>query len=138
MAGRGGLGWRAALSGTRSCPSAQEISQYRGVHAAVARDEISAVLRLVQQKRKAVNAWDPHGRTPLMVAGHKRDVAIATALVAAGADVKARDSQAYDLITIAAVANDVPMLRMAIASGDNTGLVTRRGRFDHSGVSRAC
>jgi len=54
LAGRGGLCWRAALSGTRSCPSAQEISQYRGVHAAVARDEISAVLRLVQQKRKAV------------------------------------------------------------------------------------
>ena len=96
------------------------------------------MLCLVRQKRKAGNAWDPHGRTPLMVAGHKRDVAIATALVAVGADVKARYSQAYDLITIAVVANDVPMLRMAIASGDNTGLVTRRGRFDHTGVSRAC
>jgi uncharacterized protein len=59
-----------------------------------------------------------------MVAGYKRDVGIATALVAAGADVNARDSQAYDLITIAAVANDVPMLKMAIASGGNTGLIT--------------
>jgi ankyrin repeat protein len=59
-----------------------------------------------------------------MVAGYKRDVAIATALVAAGADVNARDSQAYDLITIAAVANDVPMLKLAIASGGNTGLIT--------------
>jgi ankyrin repeat protein len=59
-----------------------------------------------------------------MGAGYKRDVGIATALVAAGADVNARDSQAYDLITIAAVANDVPMLKMAIASGGNTGLIT--------------
>jgi len=112
------------LSVAQTAPSAQEISQYRGVHAAVARGDISAVLRLVQQKRKAVNARDPHGRTPLMVAGYKRDVAIATALVAAGADVNARDSQAYDLITIAAVANDVPMLKLAIASGGNTGLIT--------------
>ncbi len=113
-----------AIATAQTAPTAQEISQYRGVHAAVARGDISAVLRLVQQKRKAVNARDPHGRTPLMVAGYKRDVAIATALVAAGADVNARDSQAYDLITIAAVANDVPMLKLAIASGGNTGLIT--------------
>ena len=112
------------LSVAQTAPSVQEISQYRGVHAAVARGDISAVLRLVQQKRKAVNAQDPYGRTPLMVAGYNRDVGIATALIAAGADVNARDSQAYDLITIAAVANDVPMLKMAIASGGNTGLVT--------------
>ncbi len=108
----------------QTAPSAHEISQYRGIHAAVARGDISAVLRLVQQKRKAVNARDPHGRTPLMVAGYKRDVGIATALIAAGADVDARDSQAYDLMTIAAVANDVQMLKLAIASGGNTGLVT--------------
>lgn len=114
----------SGMAGAQTAPSAQEISQYRGLHAAVARGDISAVLRLVQQKRKSVNARDPHGRTPLMVAGYKKDVAIATALIAAGADVNARDSQAYDLITIAAVANDVPMLKLAIASGGNTGLVT--------------
>ncbi len=114
----------SGMAGAQTAPSAQEISQYRGLHAAVARGDISAVLRLVQQKRKSVNARDPHGRTPLMVAGYKKDLAIATALIAAGADVNARDSQAYDLITIAAVANDVPMLKLAIASGGNTGLVT--------------
>lgn len=114
----------SGMAGAQTAPSAQEISQYRGLHAAVARGDISAVLRLVQQKRKSVNARDPHGRTPLMVAGYKKDVAIATALIAAGADVNARDSQVYDLITIAAVANDVPMLKLAIASGGNTGLVT--------------
>ena len=108
----------------QTAPSAREIANYRGLHAAVARGDIAAVSRLVHQRQANINARDPHGRTPLMVAGYKRNIPIATALIGAGADVDAKDSQAYDLITIAAVANDVPMLKLAIASGENPGQTT--------------
>ena len=59
-----------------------------------------------------------------MLVAYERDVAITTALVAAGSDVDARDSQTCDLMTIAAVANDVHILKLAIASGGNPGLIT--------------
>ncbi|MBK19940.1 MAG: hypothetical protein CMM52_14000 [Rhodospirillaceae bacterium] len=108
----------------QTAPSSEEIANYRGLHAAVFRGDVKTVLRLVQVRSASINARDPHGRTPLMVAGYKGDIAVATALIAAGADIDARDSQAYDLMTIAAVANDVPMLKLAIASGGNAGQIT--------------
>jgi hypothetical protein len=59
-----------------------------------------------------------------MVAAHLRQYDAARALIAAGANVDAFDADRYDVITIAAVADDPQMLRIAIAGGANTSLVT--------------
>ena len=72
-----------------------------------------------------LDARDAHGRTPLMVAAFRRDVTTARALIAAGADLNcARDAKGYDVITIAAVLDDLEMLKLAIASGGNARAIT--------------
>jgi ankyrin repeat protein len=48
------------------------------------------------------------------------------ALVAAGADPNAQDGDRYDIVTIAAVANDLPTLREALALGGSARNVTSR------------
>ena len=64
------------------------------------------------------------GRTPLHVAAFQSHDVAAEALVKAGADINALENQAYDIITIAAVADDVEMVRLALALGGNPGNVT--------------
>jgi hypothetical protein len=104
-------------------PSAQEIAAYAGLHAAAAKGDAAEIARLAGSGAD-VNARDRHGRTPLMVAAHGRHVAAAKALIDAKADLKLFDAQAYDVITIAAVADDLPMLMLALASGGNARTVT--------------
>ena len=58
---------------------------------------------------------DSHGRTPLHVAAHFGHHPAAQALLKGGADPNALDAQRYDIVTIAAVNNDVPMLNLALA-----------------------
>ena len=41
-----------------------------------------------------------------------------------GADANALDAQKYDIVTIAAVADDVPMLKVALAGGCRSGNMT--------------
>ena len=45
-------------------------------------------------------------------------------IYAAGADLGALDADRYDVVTIASVANDVEMLRIALRSGASAALVT--------------
>ena len=104
-------------------PSATEIAAYTGLHAAAAKGDAAGIARLAGSGAD-VNARDRHGRTPLMVAAHGRHVAAAKALIVAKADLNLLDSQAYDVITIAAVADDVPMLELALASGGNARAIT--------------
>jgi hypothetical protein len=47
-------------------------------------------------------------------------------LVAAGANPDALENDRYDIVTIAAVANDVPTLRMALTLGASARNVTSR------------
>jgi ankyrin repeat protein len=104
-------------------PSATEIAAYTGLHAAAAKGDAAEIARLAGSGAD-VNARDKHGRTPLMVAAHGRHVAAAKALIAAKADLNLLDVQAYDVITIAAVADDLPMLELALASGGNPRAIT--------------
>src|SRR4029453_3966646 len=50
----------------------------------------------------------------------------ARALIRLGADPNKLDIDRYDIITIAAVANDVPMLKVALEGGGNPKAVTSR------------
>jgi ankyrin repeat protein len=104
-------------------PGERELAAYAGLHAAAAKGDAAAILRLASAGSN-LNARDAHGRTPLMVAAFQRQHAAARALIEAGADLNALDSQAYDVITIAAVLDDLEMLKLAIASGGNTAAIT--------------
>ena len=113
----------AARAHAQTPPSATEIAAYTGLHAAAAKGDAAEIARLAGSGAD-VNARDSHGRTPLMVAAHGRHVAAAKALIDAKADLNLLDAQAYDVITIAAVADDVPMLELALASGGNARAIT--------------
>ena len=107
----------------QSAPDETEIAAYRGLHAAVNGGDLDAVKRLVAGGVD-LNATDGHGRTPLMLAGYRRDMKAAKFLIKAGANLNALDVQRYDLITISSVADHVEMVKLAIASGASPRLVT--------------
>jgi len=73
-----------------------------------------------------VDARDGRGRTPLHVAAFRGQHAAMRALVAAGADPNALENDRYDIVTIAAVANDVPTLKVALELGASAKNVTSR------------
>lgn len=104
-------------------PSSEEIAAYTDLHAAVVRGSMSEIERTVRDGAD-INARDGFGRTPLMVAAYRRDLAVARALIELGANVNALEHQSYDVMTIAAVQNDLDMLKLAIASGGNARAIT--------------
>ena len=110
-------------AGAQIPPSGNEIANYAGLHAAVAGGSISEV-ELSLKDGADINARDPLGRTPLMVAVYRRDLAVAQALIGSGANVNALEHQSYDAITIAAVQNDAAMLDLLIEAGGNTRAIT--------------
>jgi ankyrin repeat protein len=75
---------------------------------------------------------DPPGRagaTPLMSVGHRDEsVAIARRLIAAGANVDARDDDGRTALIDAAAAGNVPLARLLIEAGAEPGAVDRRGQ----------
>ena len=67
---------------------------------------------------------DGNSRTPLHVAAFLRRHDAARALLRLGADPTALDAQRYDIVTIAAVNNDLEMLQIALAGGANPRAIT--------------
>jgi ankyrin repeat protein len=104
-------------------PSPTELSAYRGLYAAAAQGDAAAIERLVKTGA-AIEARDGHGRTPLHVATFMHQGDAARALLRLGADANALEVQKYDIVTIAAVADDVPMLKLALAGGGNAKNIT--------------
>lgn len=105
-------------------PTPDEIATYTGIHAAVIGGSAAEVEWLVQQEGADVNGRDRFGRTPLMVAAYRHDIAVARTLIALGANVNALEHQSYDAIAIAVVENDLEMLALLLASGANARAVT--------------
>jgi ankyrin repeat protein len=60
---------------------------------------------------------DSHGRTALHVAAYRKRHDAMRVLAAATGDPNVVDADGYDIVTIAAVANDVETLRVALAIG---------------------
>ena len=73
-----------------------------------------------------MNARDGNDRTPLHVAAFLKQYDAARLLMRRGADANALERDRYDIVTIAAVANDMPMLKVALAGGTSTRNVTSR------------
>jgi uncharacterized protein len=123
------LGLAAACAGTadivfaQTPPSERELRIYAGLHDAAARGDVAEIEQLIAEGEKP-NIQDANSRTPLHVAAFRRQHAAARALIRLGADPNALDAQRYDVITIAAVNNDLEMLKIALAGGGNARAVT--------------
>jgi hypothetical protein len=108
---------------TQISPSPGELQAYRGLHAAAATGDVAAIEKL-NTSGSPIDARDGYGRTPLHVAAYARHYAAARALMRLGADANALEAQRYDIVTIAAVADDVEMLKVALAGGCRAGNMT--------------
>jgi ankyrin repeat protein len=104
-------------------PTEAELRAYSGLHAAAARGDVADIERRAGagENKEAVDA---RRRTPLHVAVYQKRRDAARALMRLGADPNRLDIDRYDIITIAAVANDVPMLKLALEGGGNPKAVT--------------
>lgn len=126
-------------------PSASDVAAYSGLHAAAVRGDAGEIARLAADK-SSLEARDAHGRTPVIVASHFGHRDALAAMAKAGADLNAKDSRAYDIVTIAAVRDDVPFLDLALSLGasaknvtspyDGTALIAA-AHLGHDGVVRS-
>jgi ankyrin repeat protein len=112
-----------ASSGAQTPPSESEVARYTGLHANAAAGDVVGIAAHALA-RADFNARDGNGRTPLHVAAFRKQYAAAQALLTGGADPNALDRQRYDAVTIAAVANDVEMLKIVLAGGNSPRNVT--------------
>ena len=120
--------WLALGAGTASAqvgPTPAELAVYTGLHAAAARGDVAGI-----EKRIAAGdskeATDSRQRTPLHVAAFQKQYDAARALIRLGADPNKLEADRYDIITIASVANDLPMLKIALDGGGNARAITSR------------
>jgi ankyrin repeat protein len=106
-------------------PSEAELRSYGGLHAAASRgDVVELEKRIAAGENK--EAIDSRHRTPLHVAVYGKRHDAARALIRLGADPNKFEIDRYDIVTIAAVAGDVPMLKIALQGGGNPRAVTSR------------
>ncbi|MCW8908181.1 MAG: ankyrin repeat domain-containing protein [Sedimenticola sp.] len=104
-------------------PSAQSIVNYEGLLAAAASGDATRIRQLAREKVE-IDVRDSRQRTPLHIAAYSGQHDAMRALVAAGADPNAMEGDDYDIVTIAAVANDLPTLRVALELGASPSNVT--------------
>jgi ankyrin repeat protein len=106
-------------------PTETELRAYGGLHAAAARGDVADIEKRVASGENK-EATDGRHRTPLHVAVYQKKHDAARALIRLGADPNKLEIDRYDIITIAAVADDVPMLRIALEGGGNPKAITSR------------
>ena len=120
VVGASQLGGGASLAQTP--PSKRELRIYAALHDAAARGDAAEIEQLIAEGEKP-NIQDANSRTPLLVAAFLRRHAAAQTLLRLGANANELDAQGFDIVTIAAVNNDVEMLNIALAGGSDARAV---------------
>ncbi|MDH3219387.1 MAG: ankyrin repeat domain-containing protein [Gammaproteobacteria bacterium] len=115
----------AASTQAQTPPDATELANYTGLFLSVVRHDATALERELGSVT-AIDQRDNHGRSALHVATYFGNHQAMRRLVAAGADANALEDDFYDIVTIAAVANDLPTLKLALALGCRADNVTSR------------
>lgn len=111
--------------GAQTPPGVADIAAYDGLFKAVVEHDHA---RLEQLLSAAANLErrDSQGRSALHLAAFARNHAALRKLVAAGADPNALENDDYDIVTIAAVADDLETLKLALQLGCRADNVTSR------------
>jgi ankyrin repeat protein len=109
----------------QNAPTRPEIAIYAGLHEAAAKGDASEIEKLIAAGEKP-NIQDAKSRTPLHVAVYLKKPEAARALLRLGANPNALEIDRYDIVTIAAVANDLEMLKIALDGGGSAKNVTSR------------
>ena len=107
----------------QTAPSTAEVAAYTGLPRAAALGDTAQIRKLLADGANP-NGRDAAGRTPLHAAAFGSHYEAVRALVAGGGDINALENSQYDVITIAAVKDDVRMVKLALELGGNPGLVT--------------
>ena len=115
----------ASSATAQNAPTPQEIAVYAGLHEAAAKDDVAEIEQLIKEGEKP-NIQDSKSRTPLHVAVYLKKHAAARALLRLGANPNALEIERYDIVTIAAVANDLEMLKIALEGGASAKNITSR------------
>ncbi len=119
----GSLPFIATSVSAQSAPTAQDIAGYKALHAAAHEGNLEQLDALLAADADT-EVRDGSGRTPLHVAAFASHEAIVARLAEADADLNALESQAYDIVTIAAVDNDLKIMDLALQLGASAGNVT--------------
>ena len=109
----------------QTAPTPQEIAVYAGLHEAAAKGDLAEIEQLLKDGEKP-NIQDSKSRTPLHVAVYLKQHAAARTLLKAGTDPNRLEIDRYDIVTIAAVANDLEMLKIALEGGASAKNITSR------------
>jgi len=120
-----GLGLLPLPAPAQNAPTRTEIAIYAGLHEAAAKGDVTEIEKLFAEGEK-LNIQDSKSRTPLHVAVYMKQHAAARALLKLGANPNALEIDRYDIVTIAAVANDLEMLKLALGGGASAKNITSR------------
>jgi hypothetical protein len=118
----------------QSPPTEHDLQIYAGLHAAAASGDVAEIERLIANGEKP-DIQDSHSRTPLIVAAYRRQYQTAQALLRLGANPNARDSDRFDMLTIAVTQNDMEMFKIALAGGADPQSIT--GPYDGTALISA-
>src|SRR5262245_56474961 len=122
-AGTAALAGGSGVAFAQPPPSDRDLRIDAGLRDAAARGDVAEIEQLIAEGEKP-NIQHANSRTPLHAAAFRRQHAAARALIRLGADPNALDAQRYDVITVAAVNNDLEMLKIALAGGGNARAIT--------------
>lgn len=106
-------------------PSYEEVAEYQGLFSALVNRDIEALRREIKNTDE-IDQRDSYRRTALHVAAYMGQHDAMRMLVKAGADPNALEHDYYDMVTIAAVANDLDTMKLALELGNRADNVTSR------------
>ncbi|MCC6888984.1 MAG: ankyrin repeat domain-containing protein [Hyphomicrobiales bacterium] len=115
-------------------PSDRDLRIYAGLHAAAAQGDVAEIERLIVAGERP-DIQDANSRTPLHVAVFRKQHAAVRTLLRLGANPNALDAQRYDIVTIAALQNDIETLTIALEGGASAGNIT--GPYDGTALIAA-
>lgn len=107
----------------QTAPSASDIASYTGLHLAAHEGDVDEIKRLIAVGVD-LDVRDGSLRTPAHVAAFASHDDVLVALAEGGADMNALENRVYDVLTIAAVADDPEMVSLAMELGNAPDLIT--------------